>query len=279
LPVHKPKNNSTSFSYAKDGRFHCFSCGVKGKGSIDFVKELRQGGFQDAVDFLTVITPSSTPQRANSETTGHASKPLDLTKYRKHAVECEWLNKRVSKEMQERYGVFYYQNDSRKSAFNRRVLLPVKTPDGDLIGYLGRAIYPASGQDGQSGQENPKYLFPRGLEKSKFLFGAHELSEGRPHRIVYLVESPFAAMYFASLGFPCVAAYGWAVSDEQVQLLTTIAKGVVFLPDSNKRQPAGEILPRLSVRLWVRFPPLPDGIDDPEQMTREQMTREQMLAL
>ena len=34
-PVHKPKKNSTAFSYNVDGRFACFSCAAKGRGSHD----------------------------------------------------------------------------------------------------------------------------------------------------------------------------------------------------------------------------------------------------
>ncbi len=41
-PIHRPKHNQTSFSYAANGAFHCFSCGAKGRGAIDFVKDFRK---------------------------------------------------------------------------------------------------------------------------------------------------------------------------------------------------------------------------------------------
>ena len=37
-PIHRPKQNQTSFSYAADGRYHCFSCNAKGRGAIDLTK-------------------------------------------------------------------------------------------------------------------------------------------------------------------------------------------------------------------------------------------------
>jgi hypothetical protein len=30
-PVHRPKKNSTAFSYSADGKFACFSCAAKGR--------------------------------------------------------------------------------------------------------------------------------------------------------------------------------------------------------------------------------------------------------
>lgn len=117
-------------------------------------------------------------------------------KYEKYKVACPWLDERtltwgVSRKMiLEKYGVFCYENKARKSAYSGRVMIPVKDVEGTLYGYLGRHI-----QDSKKpSPETPKYLFPAGLPKSRFLFGAHELWEGHPHRIVYLVESPFCVI-------------------------------------------------------------------------------------
>ncbi len=268
-PIHGSKNNKNCFRYNDDGRFHCFSQEEKGRGAIDFTIQLKKIGFQAAVELLTAISPSSAPiapENGNSGVSQPSGKPIDLTKYRKYARPCEWLDNRVDKAMQERYGVFYYENNSRKSAFNRRVMIPVKGLDNQLFGYLGRWI-------GTPDQQYPKYLFPRGLEKSRYLFGAAELGTfgSLPLRRVFLVESPFCVMKFASIGFPAVAAYGWSVSEEQISILAQVARGIVYLPDRNKHQEAGNSLGRIAERLWLRCPELPAGVDDPEQMTREQI--------
>lgn len=293
-PVHQSKTNNNCFAYADDGRFHCFSCEAKGRGGIDLYKAVRNVGFQAAVEALgatpveTAIAPVKDAPKAVSDATGASQKPFDLTKYKKHAAPCQWLEQRVpDASIRERYGVFFYQNDSRKSAFNRRVMIPVRTIVGELHGYLGRSICDAkSALDAPQETDTPKYLFPRGLEKSRFLFGAHELTkglylphvrQGEPHtgvlplKVVYLLESPFAVMHFVALGFPAVSPFGWSVSNEQLQILATLAKGIVYLPDKNKRQECGHISTKLAEHTWVRFPPLPDGIDDPEQLTREQI--------
>jgi hypothetical protein len=38
-PIHRPKQNQTSFSYAADGRYHCFSCNAKGRGADEGGRE------------------------------------------------------------------------------------------------------------------------------------------------------------------------------------------------------------------------------------------------
>lgn len=59
-PVHQPKDNTTSFSYAKDGRFNCFSCNAKGRGAIDLAKLVKSLCFKDAVEFLGSVPPPAT---------------------------------------------------------------------------------------------------------------------------------------------------------------------------------------------------------------------------
>jgi DNA primase len=300
-PVHKPKNNQTSFSYLSDGLFNCFSCGAKGRGAVDLVKLARNVGFRDAVALLEPLA-GKMPAKEKSPAEGHANRdaanrmsianasasnggvrsipgklpesesitstltPL-TAQYHKFAVPCPWLEARVPDAgIRDRYGVFCYDNPKRKSAYSGRVMIPVKDAEGILYGYLGRMVQPTDTETPE-----PKYLFPKNLPKSKFLFGAAELWEGRPHRKVYLVESPFAAMKFASLGLPAVAAYGAFVSDEQLELLTSLAKGVLYFPDRDKYQQVDSTIRKLAQALWLRFPSLPAGVDDPEFLTKEQI--------
>jgi len=147
-------------------------------------------------------------------------------------------------------------------------MIPVKDIDGKLWGYLGRNVDTAT-------ELSPKYLLPKNLPKSHFLFGSDVLKSGKfgqvPLKKLYLVESPFAVMKFASLGLPAVSPYGWSVSATQVELLTQLSRGVIYLPDRNKYSDAQNTATTLASRLWLRFPPLPDGVDDPEQLSLEQI--------
>jgi DNA primase len=145
-------------------------------------------------------------------------------------------------------------------------MIPVKRfDDGALMGYLGRAI--------ESNEGEPKYLFPKGLEKHLYLFGAAEMKAYNeshlPFKVVYLVESPFCVLKFTSMGLPAVSPFGWSVSDEQLQILQQLTRGVVYLPDRNKTEEAEGIAGKLARHLWCRAPALPEGIDDPEQLSDE----------
>lgn len=279
-PIHNPKQNSTSFSYAADGKFHCFSCEAKGKGGLDLTMKVKGIGFKDAVALLQPLsgfTPAPAKEKEPLSSDSGELRPLVKDTWRKFAIPCPWLEQRIpDAAVRERFGAFCYNNPARRSAYSGRVMLPVRDMQGNLYGYLGRAV--EMEKSPSPTQDRPKYLFPKSLPKSRFLFGAHELThQGTPHsgrlpvKVLYLLESPFSVMKFAFLGLPAVSCYGWSVSDEQLAILNTLAKGIVYLPDRNKWTQRDNPLAVLSASLWVRCPPLPAGIDDPEHLNLDQI--------
>jgi hypothetical protein len=98
-PIHNPKQNSTSFSYAADGRFNCFSCNAKGRGAIDLAKLVKGLGFRfrEAVEFLGSVPPPTTKQEPIEApvSNGGVLKPLEKNTWRKFAVSCPWLEARI----------------------------------------------------------------------------------------------------------------------------------------------------------------------------------------
>lgn len=282
--IHGSKTNNNVFHYNDSGKFKCFGCPAKGSGPIDLAMQVLAVGFQQAVERLGSIKPSSDtrkPPTASSEATEAVLKPFDGGKYRKFAVPCPWLEERIPDAgIREKYGVFCYNNPARKSAYSGRVMIPIKDVDGRLYGYLGRNIHTIDQPSEDKENPSPKYLFPRDFPKSRFLFGCHELRQhladsGLPasskYKEIYLLESPFAVLKFASLGLPAVSPFGWNVSTEQIGILKSLTRGVVFLPDRNKYQDCLGMTGLIAQSLWLRFPLLPDTIQDPEQMTMEQI--------
>jgi DNA primase len=273
-PIHGGKRSS-SFRYKDDGRFNCFAEGCKGKGALDLAIRVKNFGFQAAVEFLTALVgtePPTTqkPALAHSESADGILKPLEKDTWRKYAVPCPWLKERIpDAAVLEAYGVFCYNNPARKSAYSGRIMLPVRNVQGVLYGYLGRST------NTNSREEDPKYLFPKNLPKSRFLFGAAEILAGRfgeaPLKRIWCVESPLCVLKYASLGLPAVSAFGWSVSEEQVLLLQLLTKGIVYLPDRNKHSECAAVSHRLANVLWLRSPSLPAGIEDPEHLTKEQI--------
>lgn len=268
-PIHGSKNNKGCFRYNDDGKFNCFSQGCKGRGSIDLAMQVLKIGFKDACERLGSISPP-TPETKPINDSTHASEPLKpfTGKYHLHQIELPWLEARCpDKEIRKLYGVFAYGNPARKSKYQNKVFIPLKDLEGTLYGYLVRTPEPQEGEN--------RYEFPSGFPKSHFLFGSDVLKHGKfgqvPLKIVYLVESPLCCLHFAYLGLPCVAAYGWSVSMEQCRLIRQLSRGVIFLPDENKRQQAAQLVPQLAESLWLRFPPLPAGKQDPEELSLEEI--------
>jgi DNA primase len=273
--IHNPKQNSTSFSYAADGRFNCFSCNAKGRGALDLVKAVKACGFKEAVAFLepfigqqvqTPATNEKTPPEGKGEATEGILKPF-VGKYHLHQSECEWLNKRCpDKAVRERYGVFFYQNNARKSNVNGHVLIPIRDIDGVLYGYLARNI-------GEVTQERPKYRLPANLPKNCFLFGASQIKAAQPLplKVVYVVESWLSVLHFASLGLPAVSPFGWSLSDEQIAILEQMTRGLICIPDRNKYEEFQRTVGRITPHLWVKVPPLPADVSDPEHLSLEQI--------
>jgi len=274
-PVHQPKRNSTSFSYAADGKWNCFSCSAKGRGAIDLCMKVRTLGFQEAVNLLQPHVGQAIVERIQRdgvvpklrmERQPVTENPPFKSTYEKYFDMNEWFTERgLREETLDRYAVGFYENDMRKSAYNGSVMLRIsRYSDGATVGYLVRNI-------GEITPEKPKYRFPEGLHKNLELWGAWQLKEKAPHRIVYLVESPFTVMHFAQLGLPAVSPFGWSVSAEQLAILKDLARGVVYLPDRDKAKEAGTVAGLIASSMWCRMPPLPEDIDDPEHLSLEQI--------
>lgn len=271
-PIHQSKTNKNCFRYHDDGRYNCFSQCCKGKGALDFTRAVRQCSFTEAVAFLEPLIGQGTAKEAANEKSsvmGHSEASGELKpfvgKYEKFAKPSAWLQARCPDEaVLKRFGVFYYENNALKSAVNGHVLLPIRDLDGVCYGYLARNI-------GEVTDTTPKYRLPAQLPKSRFLFGSDQLHTfgTLPLKYVFLVESPLCCLHFASLGIPCVAAYGWAVSDQQLDILCQVARGVVYIADKNKFEDSRPQAARIAARLWVKAPPLPEGVEDPEQLDRE----------
>jgi len=271
-PVHQSETNEGCFRFTATGLWHCFSCEAKGKGAIDLVRAIRTVGFKEAVSILegiTVPVGEESPQAGGKS--GATAQPAGENRpfkgsYAKFFRPHEWPEARGLKpETLERYGVGYYENPARKSQYNQSVMLPVRRmEDGATVAYVSRNV-------GEATAENPKYRFPAGFHKSLELWGAWELNGTSPRKLVVVVESMFAVMALYQKGFAAVSPMGWAVSAQQLAILKTIARGALYLPDRNKHGESRAVASALASELWCKAPELPEGVDDPEQLTEEQI--------
>lgn len=98
------------------------------------------------------------------------------------------------------------------------VTIPVHSPDGMEIGFVGRSV------EGKEFKNTP------GLPKSKTLFN---LNRVKTADLVYVVESSFDAIRLDQCGFPAVATLGSNVSNIQTDLLQKYFNNIIVIADND----------------------------------------------
>jgi DNA primase len=99
------------------------------------------------------------------------------------------------------------------------VTIPVHTPDGMEIGFVGRSV------EGKDFKNTP------GMPKSKVLFNLHRVKSSNK---VYVVESSFDAIRLDQCGFAAVATLGANVSSFQTDLLQKYFNSVIVIADNDE---------------------------------------------
>jgi DNA primase len=99
------------------------------------------------------------------------------------------------------------------------VTIPVHTPDGMCVGFVGRSV------EGKEFKNTPK------LPKSKVLFNLHRVKSSRQ---VYVVESSFDAIRLDQCSMPAVATLGASVNSTQIQLLQKYFNDIIVIADNDE---------------------------------------------
>ena len=99
------------------------------------------------------------------------------------------------------------------------VTVPVHSPDGIPVGFVGRSI------EGKEFKNTP------GLPKAKTLFNLHRVKTADR---VYVVESSFDAIRLDQVGFPAVATLGANVSNIQIELLQKYFNNILVIADNDE---------------------------------------------
>lgn len=99
------------------------------------------------------------------------------------------------------------------------VTVPVHSPDGMPVGFVGRSI------EGKEFKNTP------GLPKAKTLFN---LNRVKTSSRVYVVESSFDAIRLDQCGLPAVATLGSNVSNIQIELLQKYFNDIIVIADNDE---------------------------------------------
>lgn len=118
------------------------------------------------------------------------------------------------------------------------VTVPVHSPDGIPIGFVGRSV------EGKDFKNTP------GLPKSKTLFNLHRVKKSDR---VYVVESSFDAIRLDQVGLPAVATLGANVSSAQIELLQKYFNNIIVIADNDEAggNMKDRIVEKLSSRVSV----------------------------
>jgi DNA primase len=99
------------------------------------------------------------------------------------------------------------------------VTVPVHSPDGMPVGFVGRSI------EGKEFKNTP------GLPKAKTLFNLNRVKTSNK---VYVVESSFDAIRLDQCGLPAVATLGANVSNAQIELLQKYFNDIIVIADNDE---------------------------------------------
>jgi len=220
-PFHNNNRTPAGEIDKNNGTFFCFSChhiadlvefvmhtsGRTYFESVRFIKskETEQDLERD-INQKLVVKPEFTPfdelilKRLNN-TLLSSDRAKDYFKYRKIEISS-WS----------KFSLGYSEKQDM-------VTVPVHSPDGMPVGFVGRSI------EGKEFKNTP------GLPKAKTLFNLNRVKTADK---VYVVESSFDAIRLDQVGLPAVATLGSNVSNIQIELLQKYFNNIIVIADNDE---------------------------------------------
>lgn len=237
LPDHEDEIPSFSVSL-HNGRYRCFGCEARGT-FVELIAEIDDVPIGEAV---ATLKSSSKVDALLSAVNEMLEEPEDELEYlnlksfynvfprvKKGSEAWEYLTRtrKLNPSIIRRFNCRWGDHGKYKG----RIVIPIFTPEGKLLSYVGRTIYKGV---------KPKTRKARSAART--LFGMCELEKlvnnFRVLEYIVLVEGEFDSMYLQQFGVPAVAAMGTAVINRyQLNILRRTRATVVLSYDPDE---AGE---------------------------------------
>jgi len=219
------------------GTFYCFSCHtiadihefimhVSKRSYFEaarYIKSKEQGGsIAQEIGEKLVEKPDYVPfdelliQRLNKQ-------GLDSAR-----AMTYYNGRRITEDSVRKFSLGYSENRDM-------VTIPVHSPDGIPVGFVGRSI------EGKEFKNTPK------LPKAKTLFNLHRVKTSNK---IYVVESSFDAIRLDQVGMPAVATLGSNVSNFQIELLRKYFNNILVIADNDEA--GGNMKERIVEKLGSR---------------------------
>jgi DNA primase len=236
-PFHNNYRSPAGEINKSTGIFYCFSC-QKTSDLVEFVMFTSNRTYFESVRFI-----KSKEQESNLEQEMvrqlHTKQDyvlydeLQVKRLHQQALDSPrainyFYGRRITQDSILKFGLGFSENQDM-------VTIPVHSPDGMLLGFVGRSV------EGKDFKNTP------GLPKSKTLFNLNRVKTADK---VYVVESSFDAIRLDQIGFPAVATLGANVSAMQIELLQKYFNNVIVIADNDEA--GGNMKKRLLEKLGSR---------------------------
>ena len=299
-PFHNEK--TPSFCVSPDRQtFHCFGCG-KGGGVINFIMEIEQLSFSEAVGHLAKRAGIPVPEQENDAQSRKRARLYEVNKaaalyfYEQllapsGAAARDYISKRrISRKTATSFGLGFAPDsyDAFEKDMLARGFTSAELSQADLIRhgekggsyatFRNRVMFPVidvrgnvTGFSGRIiGDGEPKYLNTREtpvFSKGRLLFGLNLARKSKQDYFI-LVEGNVDVVSLHQAGFDsAVASLGTSLTKEQAQLLSRYKKEVVLAYDNDgaglkASQRAIDILEKLDVKVRILRW---EGVKDPDE--------------
>lgn len=179
-------------------------------------------------------------------------------------------DRKIAKEIVQEFGLGF----AKRGSMAGRVCFPIHDEEGVLIAYAGRWASDREEED------KPRYLLPKGFERSRVLYNLNRVIAKREQLIeqgevaddaIVIVEGYWSVLRLHAVSVPVVASFGASLSPKQVSLLVQAGfqKAIlIFDGDEGGRKGSEQALPVLATRLFAKTVSLEDGVK-PDEMSEE----------
>lgn len=236
-PFHNNYRSPAGEVNKKSGIFFCFSCN-KTSDLVEFVMFTSARTYFESVRFIkskeqeTDLEQEMTRQlHTRQEYVPYDE--LQVKRLHQQAMESPrattyFNGRKINQDSMVKFGLGFSENQDM-------VTVPVHSPDGILLGFVGRSI------EGKEFKNTP------GLPKSKTLFNINRVKTAEQ---VYVVESSFDAIRLDQVGLSAVATLGANVSTMQTELLQKYFNNIIVIADNDEA--GGNMKNRLLEKLGSR---------------------------
>jgi len=220
-PFHNNSRTPAGTVSKEKGLFFCFGCQTS-KNLVEFVMAVSNRSYFESVRYIKQKDSETNIEQLVNKKLYVAPEFVQfdeilIKRLNNQALETPkamnyFYSRRITEDSVKKFSLGY----SEKQDY---VTIPVQSPDGMTIGFVGRSI------------EGKDFKNTSGLQKSKILFNLHRV---RSSKFVYVVESSFDAIRLDQVGFPAVATLGANVSSIQIKLLEKYFSDVILIADNDE---------------------------------------------